>query len=329
MLLSIIIPVYNVEKYIRKCLNSVFSQNFPNNEVEVIVVNDGTPDNSMQIVKEFSSNPSLRIINQENKGLSGARNTGIEAACGEWIWFVDSDDWIEEGFLPKVLPLLYTQEEDVLRFKIREYEEATNTVVKTRKSICETQIISCSGAEMILAEMNLQCKITPIQTFIIRRSLITKNNLRFVCGIYHEDKEFSPRLLISANQVADIPMVAYCYLLRSSGSITSNKAIIKKRIKNLFDIYESSCQLREQQSEANRKAMDWVCYFLLANIWRLVRSNYTADWKIEYGINPYMAAIRTETVRIMLKNDVTIRRLVGRSVSLLFPNWAMKKGFAI
>ena len=92
MILSIIIPVYKVEKYVRKTLESVFSENFSDNEVEVIVVNDGTPDRSMDIVNEFVSHKSLRIINQENQGLSGARNTGIKAAKGKYVWFVDSDD---------------------------------------------------------------------------------------------------------------------------------------------------------------------------------------------------------------------------------------------
>lgn len=92
---SVIIPVYNVEKYLRKCLDSVVKQTYTN--LEIICVNDGSPDNSAAILEEYAKSDSrIKIINQENKGLSGARNTGIDAATGAYIVFVDSDDWIDK-----------------------------------------------------------------------------------------------------------------------------------------------------------------------------------------------------------------------------------------
>ena len=93
---SIIIPVYNVEDYIKKCLDSVFNQTYTN--YEVIVVNDGTKDNSMKIVKNYD----VRIINQENQGLSMARNNGVKKAKGEYILFLDSDDYLEENTLQEI-----------------------------------------------------------------------------------------------------------------------------------------------------------------------------------------------------------------------------------
>lgn len=91
---SVIIPVYNVEKYLRKCLDSVTAQTYT--ALEIICVNDGSPDNSSEILEEFAKKDSrVKIINQANKGLSGARNTGIEAATGDYIVFLDSDDWID------------------------------------------------------------------------------------------------------------------------------------------------------------------------------------------------------------------------------------------
>ena len=91
---SVIIPVYNVEKYLPKCLESVTAQTYAN--LEIICVNDGSPDNSSAILEEYAKKDGrIIIINQENTGLSGARNTGIRAASGEYIVFVDSDDWID------------------------------------------------------------------------------------------------------------------------------------------------------------------------------------------------------------------------------------------
>lgn len=91
--ISVIIPVYNVEKYIRQCLESVINQTYKN--LEIIIVNDGTKDNSMKIVEEYLSDERIKIINKENGGLSSARNRGMEEATGEYIYFLDSDDWIE------------------------------------------------------------------------------------------------------------------------------------------------------------------------------------------------------------------------------------------
>ena len=95
MRLSIVIPVYNVELYIRKCIESVLCLPFSKSDYEIIVVNDGTPDNSMDIVKEYESYSNIHIISQENKGLGGARNTGLRSAKGEWVYFLDSDDSID------------------------------------------------------------------------------------------------------------------------------------------------------------------------------------------------------------------------------------------
>ena len=91
--ISVVIPVYGVEKYIRQCLESIINQTYKN--LEIIVVNDGTKDNSMKIVEEYLSDERIKIINKQNGGLSSARNRGMEEATGKYIFFVDSDDWIE------------------------------------------------------------------------------------------------------------------------------------------------------------------------------------------------------------------------------------------
>lgn len=103
MLVSIIIPIYNVEQYIEQCFTSIYAQDISEDIFEVIAVNDGTPDNSMSIVKTIASqHKNLVIINQENQGLSVARNTGLDHAKGEYIWFVDSDDWLTKDSLSLV-----------------------------------------------------------------------------------------------------------------------------------------------------------------------------------------------------------------------------------
>lgn len=97
MKLSIIIPVYNVERYLRQCLESCLSQDVPKSQYEVIIVNDGSPDNSQAIIDEYSSKyDNVRVLKKKNGGLSSARNAGLNIASGDYIWFVDSDDWVAD-----------------------------------------------------------------------------------------------------------------------------------------------------------------------------------------------------------------------------------------
>ena len=125
---SIIIPVYGVENYIKKCLDSVFSQTY--NDMEVIVVNDGTKDNSMAIVNQYP----VKIINQENAGLSAARNTGVTYATGEYLFFLDSDDYIEPNLLLEVSKML-DNNPDLIRFQIREVFENGNPSIEYFQSL--------------------------------------------------------------------------------------------------------------------------------------------------------------------------------------------------
>ena len=119
MRLSIIIPVYNVEAYVGKTLESVFRTTARAEDFEVIVVNDGTRDNSMEVVRQYANRPNITIVEQENQGLSAARMNGLAVAKGEYVWFVDSDDWLVDDGVGKVLKLLEEREgAEVLMFPI-------------------------------------------------------------------------------------------------------------------------------------------------------------------------------------------------------------------
>jgi len=141
MILTIVIPVYKVEKYIDKCLSSIYATSCHEDVFEIIVVNDGTPDDSMTIVsKHADKHTNLRIINQKNQGLSRSRNVGIENAKGDYIWFVDSDDWVENGFLSKLISLLSISDKDVLMIKLREISEDTGDCLKVTIFGMKTQL---------------------------------------------------------------------------------------------------------------------------------------------------------------------------------------------
>lgn len=222
MIISIIIPVYNVEHYVEKCVQSCALQNC--SDFEIIVVNDGSTDKSAGIintmVKDFSN---ISVINQENQGLSVARNAGLHVAQGEYVWFVDSDDWIEPNCLGRITNKL-KDDLDILQLQYRyTYEDAS-----LNKDAPFTIIDGLKSGKQVTIHGGLPA---PAQFCVYRTEFLRKNGLEFVRGIYHEDSEFKPRATYLAEKIASDSEVSYNYLQRTSGSITS-----KFRLKNGIDI---------------------------------------------------------------------------------------------
>ena len=224
---SIIIPVYNVEKYIKKCLDSIFEQSFK--DYEVIVVNDGTKDNSMDIVKEYN----VKIINQKNQGLSEARNSGAKKATGEYLIFIDSDDYIDKDLLKEINKSL-KNDPDIVRFQIREVYEDD----KESKDYKETPFTNKNGVEAF----NLITKYHFVEnawSYAIKRSYYEDNNYSFKKGTIHEDFGLLPLVIIKANTVNSISYIGYNYLQRK-GSIMSQKDYekTKKKVSDFYNHYK-------------------------------------------------------------------------------------------
>lgn len=182
MKLSIIIPMFNVELYIEKCLLSCLHQDVPSSEYEIVVVNDGSPDNSLQIAEHIASTvDNVTVVSQENGGLSVARNTGLLHAKGEYVWFVDSDDWIEENCLAGILKRLDKTQPDFLQLQYRlAYDDESND-----KDVYCTVDGVVSGVQQI----NNGDVPHPAQFAIYRKNFLIENNLLFYPGIFHEDSE--------------------------------------------------------------------------------------------------------------------------------------------
>lgn len=222
MIISIIIPVYNVEHYVEKCVQSCALQNC--SDFEIIVVNDGSTDKSAGIINTLVKNFSnISVINQENQGLSVARNAGLHVAQGEYVWFVDSDDWIEPNCLDRITNKL-KDDLDILQLQYRyTYEDAS-----LNKDAPFTIIDGLKSGKQVTIHGGLPA---PAQFCVYRTEFLRKNGLQFVRGIYHEDSEFKPRVTYLAEKIASDTDVSYNYLQRTSGSITS-----KFRLKNGIDI---------------------------------------------------------------------------------------------
>lgn len=214
MKLSIIIPMYKVERYIKKCLLSCLNQDIPVDDYEIIVVNDGSPDDSLAIADHVASTTmNITLISQDNGGLSVARNKGLSLAKGEYVWFVDSDDWIEDNCLGGILKCLDDTTPDFLQLQYRlSYDDDSlnkNCYCRINGVIDGIQQIANGGVPI------------PAQFVVYRREFLEKNRLTFYPGIYHEDCEFKPRALFLAERCTSYDKVVYNYYQRTSGSITT------------------------------------------------------------------------------------------------------------
>lgn len=215
MLLSIIIPMYNVELYVEQCLLSCLRQDIPTSDYEIIVVNDGSPDGSLAIAERMASAASnILIVSQPNGGLSVARNKGLSLAQGEYVWFVDSDDRIEENCLGRI-SLLLKKNVDILQLQYRK-------IYENGKPNIEIPFFSIEGVKNGRDVISLGGLPAPAPFSIYKRKFLIKNNLKFYEGIFHEDSEFKPRATFLAESIMSDTEVCYNYLQRNSGSITSS-----------------------------------------------------------------------------------------------------------
>ncbi len=220
MRLSIIMPIYNVSKWLGRCIASVRNQGLTADDYEIIAVNDGTPDDSMEVLASFrqkeeqSGEPIAPwvIINQENKGLSATRNAGLKAAHGTYVWFVDSDDYLEPGSLKKLLEKAEANRLDVLCFGLQ--------LVGENGDIIPYEIPDQSNGKVMKGEeFMLKVGMPPAAwAALYRRAFLQRNNLQFAEGLLHEDQEFTPRAYFKARRAAFDPIIAYNYVQRE-GSI--------------------------------------------------------------------------------------------------------------
>lgn len=224
---SIIIPVYNVEAYLRDCLDSVLNQNFA--DWEAICVNDGSTDGSADILNEYAARESrMKVIAQPNGGLSAARNAGIKAAEGEYVLFLDSDDWLEENALEVMSANL--DGEDMLCFSGRRFFESDRAYHDADQLKAQTYL---SGMDYY-NENALLARDFAFVCVVLRcykMEFLLRHSLKFKEGIFHEDNLFTPLACYYAGKVKVINECLYDYRVRSN-SITTTVNI--KRLRDLL-----------------------------------------------------------------------------------------------
>ncbi|GKU77024.1 glycosyltransferase [Paenibacillus sp. L3-i20] len=229
---SIVIPVYNVENYIQECLESVLKQTYE--KLEIILVNDGSTDKSPIICDEYSKIDSrVKVIHKENGGLSSARNSGFNETSGEYIVFVDSDDWLHIDFIKHINDTINDAEVDVIVNNVVSYDEGNDVSKEQNYNLPIGKVYSGVEAFKHLYSQNEFWGAA--WQFVVRREYLIKNNIVFTNGIYHEDERYSPELLLLTTKVGFCSQALYMYRLGRQGSIINNFNI-KKEFDKIFII---------------------------------------------------------------------------------------------
>lgn len=231
MKLSIIIPIYNVSKWLERCLVSVKNQGLALDDYEIIAVNDGSTDDSMEVLETFRKKEEENgtigkwtVVNQVNKGLSAARNAGLKVAKGTYVWWVDSDDYLEPGCAVKLLERAEKDRLDVICFGLQLVTEMFDGDVVTNTEIEAYSIPDGTKSAVVKGErFLLECGMPPAAwCAIYRRSFLEARALKFMEGVLHEDQEFTPRAYFLAKRIAFENLVVYNYVQRE-GSIMKSE----------------------------------------------------------------------------------------------------------
>lgn len=283
MKLSIIVPIYNVASYLRKCVDSLLQQDI--SDYEIILVDDGSTDDSGAIADElvhaFSLSPLasrllLRVIHQSNAGLSAARNTGIAAATGNYIMFVDSDDYLQPNVLGTLMEQVERDNLDVLRFRYQNVRESGEAFApyKDMTNYNDYSLTPTDGLTFLNERMGTQCYAVQ---FLVRREIILQE--QFTPGIYFEDTDWTPRMLLRTERVASTELVVYNYLWREGSITLSQKDTVKMR-KQLQDKMRLLERLNKWGNQvADRRWFNSMISSLVVNIVGIIASTFYDERK--------------------------------------------------
>lgn len=270
--ISIIVPVYNVQSYLEKCLLSIVSQEAPAEYYELIVVNDGATDNSRQILQNiYEKYPFIRIIDKENGGLSSARNAGLKHATGEYVFFLDADDWITKNSLSFLFTWIDKYKADVYLFGIKTIDENGTESLLTHTMPPDNQVMN---AEDYL--INYTLRSSAWQGLFAKR-IFDEINLTFKDGFISEDDDFVVRYLSKANTIVCNNHIVYYYFQRNN-SISKSKDLEVKLINDKLAMMQELDTYIQKFSGKRKKGLERKMDFLAVDIIRLlIRKKHTSE----------------------------------------------------
>lgn len=280
---SIIVPIYNVEQYLNKCIDSILNQTFT--DYELILVNDGSTDNSSNIINSYK-NENIIIINQENQGLSEARNSGLKKSTGEYVLFVDSDDYIDKDLLLNLNKSI-DNEPDLVRFQLR-------VIGNTSKNYPEEEFVSLNGVDAFKKIVNYRY-VENAWLYLYNRKYLIDNGFLFKPNMYHEDYGLIPLVLIKASKVNSISYIGYNYVQRSN-SIMNDSNYLKLR-KKAFDVLSQYLDIVDKHNDPYYKS------FLANSVILKLKDLNKEDYK------KYLSEIKKYKIIDNILSDTLVRKI--------------------
>lgn len=309
-MISIVVPIYNVEQYLEKCLDSIKTQTFT--DYEVLMVNDGSTDNSAVIAQQYTSDPRFKLINKPNRGQGKARNIGIDSANGEYLCFIDSDDFIEERYLEVLYSLIMREDADIAQCGV-------NRVWTDGRKQPYAYTGLADGVYFDIGKYLLESSFVMCNK-LYRRKLF--DNLRYPEGIKFEDFALAPQIYSRAKKIVATGSTLYNYLWRNDSTTTKNK--IQPDILKAQKLLEAS-ELAGQYPEILQQY--FVRQVLCSLVWEMM-----ADKKYKQQIteiltegsaryphlkdnisDPKMPQIKILWARLLVKGHYTAARILALS----------------
>lgn len=282
-LISVIIPVYNVEEYLRECVDSVLSQTYEN--YEIILVDDGSTDNSGKICDEYAEkNEKITVVHKENGGPSKTRNAGLKIAKGEYIYFLDSDDYIEKTTLEKLIGVAKSEEADVVFFDGHSFADPEGAFDVRQGYLRKNKYKTDTGYN-VLAELNKNKDFhCAIYLMLIRKDVLIKNELEFLEEAYcSEDMLFTYQLYCSAKRIAQRDEALYHRRYRKSSIVTSKKTA--RHYLSCKAVYEEIADFSEKAGKINDStAKDFIvrCAFNALDTFTKISKEEKRKYKCNY-----------------------------------------------
>lgn len=280
--------MYNTAKYMPRCIKTLLEQDIPQSEYEIILVDDCSPDNSLEMAKEYAAQyKNIRVCTHEkNKGLAAARNTGIDAAKGQYLCFVDPDDYIEKNSLAALLKQMDDEQLDLLRFNYQKVDENYNNVpdVDVEANFDYSPKIM-TGTDFLANRLGVGCYVW---AYIYRLEFVKETGVRFFEGCFFDDTPWLPRILLKAQRVNVTPVRHQYYLQRTGSMVHShNKQAVMRRVDTQMQLIDI---LLNQRTEAPQETYGWYNMMFAQLAVSMLTSIASFDYTLSIGFYQQLSA---------------------------------------
>jgi glycosyltransferase involved in cell wall biosynthesis len=287
-MITIIVPVYNVEQYVSNCIESIIGQTYK--ELEIILVDDGSTDSSGHICDRYAQKDArIKVIHKQNGGLSDARNVGLDVATGEYIGFVDGDDFVSSTMYEKLLGIITSQEADLV---ICDYEEVRKNGYNPENQIEDDGHIQIvEGNDVFDLVTSLETKNIVAWNKLYKKEIFS--DLRYESGRLHEDQWIIPYVVEKCSRIAYTDAKLYYYVFRDDA--ISKVKVSSKRMFDLLDALRNTCLFFKEKGLFSQQKLEarHICNYII-NYYSMAESTFDNSYEIQLKLHSYFIKVMNE-----------------------------------